>query len=117
MNHQPPPEHQNIGAETSGGTDAGTDDRSPPSPSPPSPPAGRVLTPQFVLSVPFILLIRAYQIVLGPFMGGHCRFHPTCSEYGLEAYRKHGPIRGTWLTFWRIARCHPFGGSGFDPVP
>jgi uncharacterized protein len=74
-------------------------------------------TPQFVLSVPFLVMIRAYQVVLGPFMGGHCRFHPTCSEYGLEAYRKHGPLRGTWLTFWRIARCHPFGGSGFDPVP
>lgn len=70
-----------------------------------------------VLAMPFMVAIRLYQVMLGPFMGGHCRFHPTCSEYGLEAYRRHGPIKGTWLTARRIVKCHPFGGSGFDPVP
>jgi uncharacterized protein len=69
------------------------------------------------MAIPFMLAIRAYQLILGPVMGGHCRFHPTCSEYSLEAYRRHGPLRGTWLTLRRILRCHPFGGSGFDPVP
>lgn len=69
------------------------------------------------LSLPFILLIRLYQVTLGPLMGGHCRFEPTCSHYGIEAFRRHGPFRGTWLTFRRLIRCHPFGGSGYDPVP
>jgi putative membrane protein insertion efficiency factor len=68
-------------------------------------------------SLPFIVLIRLYQAVLGPFLGGHCRFHPSCSAYALEAYRLHGPLRGTWLTLRRIGRCHPFGGHGYDPVP
>jgi putative membrane protein insertion efficiency factor len=62
-------------------------------------------------------LIWGYRFTLGPLMGGHCRFWPTCSEYGLEAYRVHGPIRGSYLTVRRICRCHPFGGHGFDPVP
>jgi putative membrane protein insertion efficiency factor len=68
-------------------------------------------------SVPFIALIRVYQAVLGPFLGGHCRFHPSCSEYAIEAYRMHGPWRGTLLTMKRIGRCQPFGGHGYDPVP
>ncbi len=69
------------------------------------------------LSLPFILAIRLYQVTLGPLLGGHCRFEPTCSRYGIEAYRLHGPIRGTWLTFRRVIRCHPLGGHGYDPVP
>ena len=68
-------------------------------------------------SLPFILLVRLYQAVLGPFLGGHCRFHPSCSVYAVEAYQQHGPIRGSWLTLRRLARCHPFGGHGYDPVP
>lgn len=68
-------------------------------------------------SGPFILLIRVYQVFLGPLMGGHCRFEPTCSRYAIEAYQRHGPIRGTWLTLRRLFRCHPFGGHGYDPVP
>ena len=66
---------------------------------------------------PFMALIWGYRYTLGPLLGGHCRFLPTCSEYGLEAYRVHGPIRGTFLTIRRISRCHPWGGHGFDPVP
>jgi putative membrane protein insertion efficiency factor len=69
------------------------------------------------LNLPFVAAIRAYQAVLSPLMGGHCRFVPTCSEYALEAYRIHGPLRGTWLTLRRLGRCQPFGGAGFDPVP
>lgn len=64
-----------------------------------------------------ILAVRGYQVTLGPLMGGQCRFHPTCSVYAIEAYRAWGPARGTWLTLRRLLRCHPFGGSGFDPVP
>lgn len=68
-------------------------------------------------SLPFIVLVRAYQAILGPFLGGNCRFHPSCSAYAIDAYRLHGPLRGSWLTLRRISRCHPFGGHGYDPVP
>ena len=68
-------------------------------------------------TLPFILLVRAYQLTLRPFMGGQCRFVPSCSEYSIEAYQRHGAVKGTWLTIRRIARCHPWGGSGYDPVP
>lgn len=64
-----------------------------------------------------LALIHAYRAVLGPLMGGQCRYDPTCSAYGLEAIREHGPWRGGWLTIKRIARCHPFVKGGFDPVP
>lgn len=67
--------------------------------------------------LPFVILIRAYQATLRPFLGGQCRFYPTCSDYGLEAYRQHGAWRGTWLTLGRIWRCRPWGGRGYDPVP
>ena len=69
------------------------------------------------LSLPFELLIRTYQVTLSPFIGGQCRFYPTCSHYGLEAYRQHGVLRGTWLTARRVLRCQPFSRGGFDPVP
>lgn len=68
-------------------------------------------------AAPFVALIRCYQVTLRPFMGGQCRYEPTCSDYGVEAYREHGPIRGTWLTARRILRCHPFARGGYDPVP
>jgi len=61
--------------------------------------------------------VRGYQIVLGPLLGGSCRFHPTCSCYAIEALRTHGARRGTWLTIKRLVRCHPWGGFGDDPVP
>lgn len=64
-----------------------------------------------------ILLVRVYQVTLGPVMGGHCRFHPTCSTYAIESLRVHGAISGLWLTLRRLLRCHPLGGFGFDPVP
>ena len=70
-----------------------------------------------VFAWPLIGLVRLYQLTLGHFMGGHCRFHPTCSQYSLEALKTHGAIRGGWLTMRRVLRCHPFGGAGFDPVP
>lgn len=74
-------------------------------------------SPWAVLNLPFVVLIRAYQLVLSPLTGGQCRFEPSCSAYGLGAYRTHGPIRATWLTARRVLRCRPGGGSGYDPVP
>ena len=67
----------------------------------------------FVISLP----VRAYRLVLSPWVGRSCRYHPTCSAYALEALETHGGIRGTWLAARRIARCHPWGGSGVDNVP
>lgn len=62
-------------------------------------------------------LIRFYQYAISPFMPGACRYSPTCSHYGVEAFRKHGFLKGFGLTARRISRCHPWGGSGYDPVP
>lgn len=62
-------------------------------------------------------MIYAYRVTLGPLLGGQCRFLPTCSQYALDAYRAHNPLRATWLTLRRLGRCHPLGGSGYDPVP
>ncbi len=70
-----------------------------------------------VLSLPFLLLIRIYQVVISPWLGPKCRYTPTCSHYATEALKKHGAIKGLYLTFRRIAKCHPWGGSGYDPVP
>jgi len=61
--------------------------------------------------------IHAYQILLSPLLGGHCRFHPTCSEYARDAIAEHGAARGSWLAISRILRCHPLSRGGFDPVP
>jgi putative membrane protein insertion efficiency factor len=66
---------------------------------------------------PFIALIWVYRATLSPLIGGHCRFEPTCSQYGLDAYRRYGACRGTLLTARRIGRCHPFSAGGYDPVP
>jgi hypothetical protein len=63
-------------------------------------------------------LIRGYQLLLSPILPAHsCRFLPTCSAYGIEALDKHGALLGSWLTVRRLLRCHPWGGSGYDPVP
>ncbi|KPF75214.1 hypothetical protein IP88_07290 [alpha proteobacterium AAP81b] len=61
--------------------------------------------------------IRVYQLAISPWLPASCRFRPTCSHYAIEALAKHGPLRGGWLAARRIARCHPWGGSGYDPVP
>jgi hypothetical protein len=63
------------------------------------------------------LLIRVYQLTLSPWLGGSCRFYPTCSNYALEAIELHGVWRGGWLTLRRLGRCHPFHPGGFDPPP
>jgi len=70
-----------------------------------------------LLTFPFILLIRIYQYTISPWFPNSCRFAPSCSQYGVEAFKKHGIFKGFWLTLKRILRCHPWGGSGFDPVP
>tara|TARA_Y100000992_G_C21262591_1_gene492123 strand:- start:1500 stop:1721 length:222 start_codon:yes stop_codon:yes gene_type:complete len=64
-----------------------------------------------------IIPIKAYQILISPLLGPSCRFTPTCSQYAVEAIQKYGPIKGSWLAFKRIIRCHPWGGCGHDPVP
>lgn len=66
----------------------------------------------FVLSLP----IRAYKRCVSPLLPPSCRFTPSCSTYALQALRKHGPLAGTALAIWRVLRCNPWGGSGYDPV-
>lgn len=65
----------------------------------------------------FIKLIRLYQRYISPLTPPTCRFHPTCSNYAIEAISEHGVIKGTWLAIKRILKCHPFHPGGFDPVP
>lgn len=67
----------------------------------------------YLLSLP----VRAYRLVLSPYVGHGCRYQPTCSAYALDALDRHGALKGGWLTVKRICRCHPLGGSGYDPVP
>jgi len=70
-----------------------------------------------ILSLPFILLIKIYQLIISPWIGPKCRYTPTCSQYGIEAIKTHGSFKGGWLTLKRIGRCNPWGGHGHDPVP
>ena len=70
-----------------------------------------------LLTTILILPIRFYQKAISPMTPPSCRFTPTCSHYAIEALRKHGPLKGLYLAIWRILRCHPWGGSGYDPVP
>lgn len=65
----------------------------------------------------FSLFIRAYQVCISPFKKPCCRFYPSCSNYALEAFKKHGPLKGGWYSFYRIIRCNPFNKGGYDPVP
>lgn len=64
-----------------------------------------------------ILLIQAYRYGISPLLGPHCRFEPSCSAYALEAVRRYGALRGTWLALRRLLRCHPLCPGGYDPVP
>ncbi|MEN3952033.1 membrane protein insertion efficiency factor YidD [Iodidimonas sp. SYSU 1G8] len=67
----------------------------------------------FLLALP----IRFYRYLISPMLPPSCRYSPTCSAYALEALKIHGPFKGSWLTLRRLARCHPWGGHGHDPVP
>jgi putative membrane protein insertion efficiency factor len=72
----------------------------------------------FLARLPQLLLVglvRAYQLLLSPNLGNTCRFHPTCSEYAIQAFRQYGAVRGLILTVYRLGRCHPWGGHGYDP--
>jgi|TARA_Y100000992_G_scaffold61018_1_gene37391 putative membrane protein insertion efficiency factor len=69
------------------------------------------------LSFLLVIPIKVYQILISPILGPNCRYHPTCSQYSIEAINKYGPFKGTWLAIKRISSCHPWGGSGHDPVP
>jgi len=70
-----------------------------------------------LLAWPLLGLVALYRLLISPWLGNNCRFEPSCSAYAMEALRIHGAFRGTWLAARRIARCHPWGGSGYDPVP
>jgi putative membrane protein insertion efficiency factor len=70
-----------------------------------------------VLGLLFILLIRIYQYTLSPLMMSSCRYAPSCSVFGADAIKKYGPFKGGILTLKRLVSCHPWGGSGYDPVP
>ena len=73
--------------------------------------ADRLLIPVWVL------LLRSYRVLISPLFAGSCRFEPSCSHYAEEAVRRHGSLRGFWLTLRRLARCHPLHAGGYDPVP
>jgi uncharacterized protein len=69
-------------------------------------------------SLPFIAIIKFYQVAISPWLGkSKCRYTPTCSNYGIEALKKYGPIKGLWLTLKRVISCNPWGGHGYHPVP
>jgi len=70
-----------------------------------------------VITFPFVVLIKIYQVIVSPLFPPSCRFVPTCSQYSVEALRKYGLFKGGWLTIKRISKCHPWGGNGYDPLP
>ena len=72
---------------------------------------------RLICAWPLIALVQFYRNFISPYKAPCCRFTPTCSQYALEALRKYGPLKGSWLALRRILRCHPLGGSGYDPVP
>jgi putative membrane protein insertion efficiency factor len=72
---------------------------------------------KILLAAPIILIIKLYQFIVSPLLGSNCRYQPTCSEYGVQALREWGIFYGLFLAIKRIFRCHPWGDSGYDPVP
>jgi putative membrane protein insertion efficiency factor len=70
-----------------------------------------------VVGFVLLALIRAYQLLISPMFPPSCRYFPTCSDYARQAVSRHGPLVGAWLALKRLARCHPWGGLGYDPVP
>lgn len=70
-----------------------------------------------VFSAIFVGIIKGYQLMISPYLMPACRYTPTCSQYGIDAIRKHGPFRGGLMALKRLASCHPWGGHGHDPVP
>lgn len=70
-----------------------------------------------ILAKPLLGLVWLYRNGVSPLLGVTCRFEPSCSEYAVEALKRYGAFKGGWLTLKRIGRCHPWGGSGYDPVP
>ena len=70
-----------------------------------------------ILTYPIILFLKIYQLFISPIMGQNCRYLPTCSEYTIECLKQFGIIKGTFLSFKRISKCHPWGNHGYDPVP
>lgn len=72
---------------------------------------------KILLAAPIILIIKLYQFIVSPLLGSNCRYQPTCSEYSVQALREWGIFYGLFLALKRIFRCHPWGDSGYDPVP
>lgn len=70
-----------------------------------------------LVGIILVSFIKIYKMILSPLLGNACRYYPTCSEYGIEAIKKHGAFKGSWLTAKRVCSCHPWGGHGYDPVP
>lgn len=70
-----------------------------------------------LLATPIILIIKLYQIIISPLLGSNCRYQPTCSQYSVQALKEWGIFYGLFLSLKRIVRCHPWGDSGYDPVP
>jgi uncharacterized protein len=79
--------------------------------------SGAHVNPLTPLKLALLGMIRVYQWTVGPALPRSCRFEPSCSHYAYTAIERHGPLRGTWLAVKRLARCQPWGGSGYDPVP
>ena len=77
----------------------------------------RAVSPGSLVRAALLGLIRLYQLTLSPWLGNPCRYEPTCSRYAAEAIERHGALRGVWLAAKRLGRCHPWGSSGYDPVP
>ena len=71
---------------------------------------------RWLVKIP-IFFVRLYQIFISPLFPASCRYTPTCSAYAIEAFKRHGVLKGGYLTLRRLLRCHPWGGSGYDPVP